>query len=122
MKNFSILHPQKLPPTSAAAFQHSLRVFHQINHWMDNNLPPENYGWKIINESHKPVFTEQPIAPIKLLQLIKCGCKKKCNRKKCICKKHSMPCTSLCSCNEDHCLNKSVFCDEDQFDAEIDIL
>lgn len=34
----------KLPPTSDAAHQHLLRVYHQIQAWLGFNLPAEEWG------------------------------------------------------------------------------
>ena len=54
-----------LPPTSAAAVYHSLRVYHQVQQWKGVNvarLPPEadwleTSGWKTL-----PVRTDPPAA------------------------------------------------------------
>ncbi|GBM09480.1 hypothetical protein AVEN_141399-1 [Araneus ventricosus] len=35
-----------LPPTEAAAHQHSLRVYYQIQHWLGNKKRPEDWGWE----------------------------------------------------------------------------
>ncbi|GBM68665.1 hypothetical protein AVEN_255392-1 [Araneus ventricosus] len=34
-----------LSPTEAAANQHSVRVYHQIQHWLDNKKRPEDKEW-----------------------------------------------------------------------------
>ncbi|GBM08156.1 hypothetical protein AVEN_214484-1 [Araneus ventricosus] len=35
-----------LPPTEAAAHQYSLRVYHQIQAWLDNKKRPDDWGWE----------------------------------------------------------------------------
>ncbi|GBM86308.1 hypothetical protein AVEN_248205-1 [Araneus ventricosus] len=35
-----------LPPFKAAAHQHSLRAYHQIQHWLGNKKIPEDWGWE----------------------------------------------------------------------------
>ena len=44
--NKSHIHPQTLPPTSAAAKYHSFRVFYQIMKWkeIDDQMTPLNWG------------------------------------------------------------------------------
>lgn len=38
------IHPHNLPPTSSSAMFHSFRVYHQVQEWMGNSLPPEEWG------------------------------------------------------------------------------
>uniref|UniRef100_A0A8D8XT43 Uncharacterized protein n=1 Tax=Cacopsylla melanoneura TaxID=428564 RepID=A0A8D8XT43_9HEMI len=33
-----------LPPTEGAARQHSYRTYHQVQQWLGNNLPPQDWG------------------------------------------------------------------------------
>lgn len=33
-----------LPPTESAAKQHSLRTYHQVQQWLGNELPPQEWG------------------------------------------------------------------------------
>ena len=42
------IQPQILPPTSAAAKFHSLRVYYQVQQWkgIGDGLLPENWGWR----------------------------------------------------------------------------
>ena len=46
--NTSCIHPQTLPPTSAAAKYHSLRVYFQILEWKGSGdkIRPLDWGWK----------------------------------------------------------------------------
>ena len=45
---------RRLPPSSSAAAYHSLRVYHQIQEWLGNNLEPLEYGWEIRNSMLTP--------------------------------------------------------------------
>ena len=46
--NTSQVQPQNLPPTSAAASCHSLRVYFQVQQWkgVDDTMSKEEWGWK----------------------------------------------------------------------------
>ena len=44
-----------LPPTSAAARQHSYRTFHQVQQWLGNALDPTDLGWESKNDHLRPV-------------------------------------------------------------------
>ena len=68
-------------------------------------LPPTEWGWKLINGQLQPVLTRQPPAPEKLLSLISCSCKSGCERS-CGCKKSGLFCTILCGhCHGNGCSN-----------------
>ncbi|GBN83660.1 hypothetical protein AVEN_78356-1 [Araneus ventricosus] len=34
-----------LPPTKGAVEQHSFRLYLQIQQWLNNQLPPDQWGW-----------------------------------------------------------------------------
>jgi hypothetical protein len=40
----SVVEPASLPPTSASARYHILRVYHQVQSWKGEALPPEEWG------------------------------------------------------------------------------
>ena len=42
-----VVHPNMLPPTSAAVKYHSLRIYHQIQQWKGITLDAEEWGWKL---------------------------------------------------------------------------
>ena len=65
----AMVQPQTLPPTSAATKYHSLRVYHQVQVWKGNEVavPPEQWGWKVVNGLMVPVLTDLPPAPQELL-------------------------------------------------------
>jgi len=84
-----------LPPTSAAAREHSFRVYHQVQQRSGVELPPTEWGWELINGQLQPVLTRQLPAPEKLLTLISCNCKSGCERF-CDCKMSGLFYTTLC--------------------------
>lgn len=107
-KSASHVEPQTLPPTSAAAKYHSLRVFYQVVEWRGANseMKPEDWGWHITDGKFFPTQTDQPPAPSKLLDVICCNCKKDCNTRRCTCRKYGMPCSAACGeCHGISCTN-----------------
>lgn len=103
-----------LPPTKAAAQQHSYRVYHQVQQWRGMHLPPISWGWKLVeNEGFVPITTLLEPAPENLLRLTCCNCKNFCE-KNCECRRSSLTCTSMCGqCAGIGCSNASSACDED---------
>lgn len=102
-----------LPPTSDAARYHSLRVYHQIQEWIGNVIPPTTWGWKKQGEALHPIQTDKPIAPEFILKLIFCNCKTDC-RKLCSCRRANLNCSNLCGqCQGNSCSN----CFEEHEDA-----
>ena len=72
-----------LPPTSAAAYEHSLRVYHQVQAWLEQDLDPTEWGWKIKEGCHVPVTSQLLAAPVEILENIHCGCKTGCKQHQC---------------------------------------
>jgi len=108
-----------LPPTSAAAREHSFRVYLQVQQWLGFELPPTKWGWELTNGQLQPVLTRIPPAPEHLLNLISCSCKTGCERS-CGCKKTGLFCTILCGyCHGDGCSNSEqpVICETDKDSA-----
>lgn len=86
-----------LPPTSAAAKYHSLRVYLQVQQWIGNTeVQPENWGWRNTDNKLLPITTDLPPAPARLLRVIRCNCKSDCDTKRCSCKKHGLDCSPAC--------------------------
>jgi len=56
-----------LPPTSAAAKQHSFRTYLTVQEWMGNRLLLTEWGWRLQDGMLTPVETDRPIAPDTLL-------------------------------------------------------
>ena len=100
------------PPSSAAAEQHSYRVFHQIQNWDEHDLNPTNWGWKVKKGQFFPVTTKMPIVPKELLENVHCQCEKSGCKKSCSCRKAGLPCGAACLKCQHNCTNVS---DEDQF-------
>lgn len=94
-----------LPPTSASAYQHVFCVFYQGQVWLGNQLNPEDWGWKLMNNSLEPIRTLLPPAPEKLLNTIFCNCKKGCTNN-CGCRKVGLFCSPVCTnCQGHSCTN-----------------
>jgi hypothetical protein len=103
-----IMDLASLPPTSAAARQHSLRVYHQVQTWKGNVLSAKDWGWIVEEEHYKPVTSTLPPAPGNLLHLVRCGCKGDCSRN-CECKRSGLTCTTMCSeCAGESCYNRII--------------
>ena len=87
-----------LPPTSAAAKYHSLRVYLQAQEWLGNGQTTDLtlYGWKLQKDKLAPVTTELSAAPSELLKVIRCSYRSNCDTKRCSCRKHVLQCTSGC--------------------------
>lgn len=114
--------PEKLPPTVDAGRFHSLRMYHQVQTWRSNNLPPENWGWSASPSGLVPFKMSKEAAPEQLLRTIRCNCGGKCDRKSCTCLKNGLLCTTACgqfkgvSClnvEADSSDNKDVDSDDD---------
>ncbi|KAG1674320.1 Nuclear pore complex protein Nup205 [Nymphon striatum] len=59
-----------LPPTSAAAKQHACHTHIPVQEWMDNTLPPTEWGWRSRDGILGPVETDMPVAPDYINQYI----------------------------------------------------
>ena len=104
-----------LPPTSAAAKQHSFRTDHTVQEWMGRPLQPTAWGWKL-EDILIPVETDHPIAPDCLLNMISCGCKADSCGASCGCRKMGVHCSSMCT-NGKTCKNAAQmpsFSDDDE--------
>ena len=73
--------PKVLPPTSAAAKYHSMRVYCQVLQWKGISANPQDWGWDITSEKLFPCLTDRAPAPKELLQVIWCKCKTGCSSK-----------------------------------------
>ena len=94
-----------LPPTTAAARQHSYRVYLQVQQWLGRYLPPTEWGWKTDEHNLIVIGTDQPAAPQTLLKLVSCGCGTGCGNA-CGCRKAGMVCSDLCTqCMGQTCRN-----------------
>ena len=93
---------QNLPPTSNACQQHSLRVYHQIQEWLENHLPPTEYGWEERVQPNgkkalRPVRITKSPASSELLKIIRCGCTQNaCVTNQCSCYKMWLYAKCMC--------------------------
>lgn len=96
-----------LPPTTEAARQHFYRAYLQVQHWLSNQLSPEEWGWKRGNDVLVPIQTTKEPADPKLLKLIFCQCKGDCEQSsRCSCRRAGLRCSSICgSCQSNQCEN-----------------
>ena len=64
-KGTSHVEPLTLPPTSAAAMYHSLRVYYRVMYWKGKgySMKPEEGGWHIVDGKCLPMQTDKPAAP-----------------------------------------------------------
>lgn len=116
----SAVSPKMLPPTEAAAKFHSLRVFYQIQVWMQNKLNPFNFGWVERNSILRPVPTNLPAAPANILSKIRCGCGGDCDSLRCTCFKIGLPCTTACkTCAGNSCSNRSTIAIDSDSDEDL---
>ncbi|CAH1155651.1 unnamed protein product [Phaedon cochleariae] len=107
-----------LPPTEAAARQHSFRTYHQIQEWYGNKKSPQDWGWKSTRNGLTPIPTLIDAAPQELLSTISCKCKQGC-RAACSCRKTGLRCSIICgSCRGQSCTNVDI--EEENFDVDDD--
>ncbi|KAK3917829.1 Chromosome-associated kinesin KIF4 [Frankliniella fusca] len=87
-----------LPPTSAAAIQHCLRVYHQVQAWLGRELPAVDWGWKLSPTGLLvPVTTTLLAAPSKVLESIACACRGDCSNRICGCVRAGDRCSPMCA-------------------------
>lgn len=109
-----------LPPTSAAAREHSFRVYLQVQRWLGMQYEATDFGWKLHNGNLVPVTTSEPAVPEDILNLISCNCKSTC-RNACGCRRLGLLCTILCGrCQGVSCENASTAQLESNLDSESD--
>ena len=111
------VEPESLPPTTAAANYHSLRVYQQVQVWLgkEKDVPPEQWGWKVVNGRMCPVMTDISPAPQEFIEVIHCNCKTGCYTFRCSCMKNGMECTNGCGGCRGVCANNRT-----EMDTEID--
>ena len=114
------LQAEVLPPTSAAAKYHSLRVYLQVQEWKGcNTLRPTDWGWKMVGGHLMPILTDQQAAPDSLLQVIHCGCSGDCSNMRCTCRKNNLECFPACTqCHGTSCSNSTIVEAESDDDSD----
>ncbi|KAG1671942.1 ATP-binding cassette sub-family D member 4 [Nymphon striatum] len=63
---------------------------------------PVGHGWEDKDTSIMPIMCLKSLAPQALLELIKCGCKGKCDKRQCSCLRNNLHCTPACLCGDCH--------------------
>ncbi|XP_066601596.1 uncharacterized protein [Prorops nasuta] len=109
-----------LPPTAAAAQQHTFRTYYQMQTWLGLYLDPLKWGWQRTPNGLEPIMTTQDPAPPSIMQTISCKCKKKCGAA-CGCYKAGLHCSDICEyCCGKTCKNilplNNLLEDEDECD------
>jgi hypothetical protein len=108
-----------IPPTEAALLQHTKRAALQSGYCWNRCLQsqqslssPSEWGWtKGDNDGiWKPLWTTLPAVAECCPELLKCGCKKGCN-KCCKCIRAKTKCTALCNCDGLCFAETSDYCD-----------
>ena len=112
------VQPQTLPPTSAAAYNHSLRVYHQVQTWKGNNMQPCDWGWKVHNANLIPIMTDKDVAPKTILEVIRCNCKSSCTSMRCSCRRSGLDCSPACGQCRGVCGNMSLLDEDMENDME----
>ncbi len=121
---------QSLPPTTEAFRENVAHAHLQVAIWkcaLDLDPPdlnPTDFGWsKDIHTGSLTATTVPagtPLAPQKLLKLIKCTCKGEipCGTRRCSCRNAGIVCTMFCECHSDGQCWNSTMDDEDSEDDE----
>jgi hypothetical protein len=116
----TFVDPKALPPTSSAAKFHSMRVYLQVQQWMENNqIKPDDWGWILQNGQYFPILTDKEVAPADLLVMIRCNCKVDCTTRRCTCRKNNLECSSACGQCRGVCSNVTSVMDDDE-ESELD--
>ncbi|KAG1665862.1 hypothetical protein GQR58_019139 [Nymphon striatum] len=99
---------EKLPPTKSSFIPHIRRSNYQSYIWKSCKLPemsissPVGHGWDDKDTSIMPIMCLKSPAPQALLELVKCGCKGKCDKRQCSCVRNNIHCTPTCLCGDCH--------------------
>ncbi len=101
----------QIPPTQDALRLHIMRANYQALIWkhaLDGNYKPplpDGHGWSVKNDIIEVVWMLQDPAPQSLLEFVHCKSCKKCDTRRCTCKKNGMKCTDVCGCDPAACEN-----------------
>lgn len=113
-ENFLKFNLCSIPPTTAAARQHFLRAYYQVQTWLGMTLNPEQWGWRKTNNGLILVLIPTTIlaAPENIIKIIFCSCQKGTCGQRCGCRKMGLPCSG--SCLRLHCTNYEEELDFDE--------
>jgi len=110
----SCVKPEVLPPTSAAAKFHSMRVYLQVQQWIAprDDMKPDDWGWYKKDGKYLPVLTDKEAAPKELLEVVRCNCHMGCSTRQCSCRKNGLDCSTGCGQCRGICTNVTTLEDE----------
>lgn len=116
---------QSLPPTTASANEHVLRIKLTIDQWLGReDIVPEGRGWLLTENGYVPVQGHMNVCPREILEFISCKCTTDCSRRQCSCKTAGLSCTEACQCDEELCVRReqvdSIDHDFDDSDNDAD--
>nr|CAH7731434.1 unnamed protein product [Callosobruchus chinensis] len=105
-----------LPPTEAAAREHSPRVYHQVQQWKVIMKQPASWRWRQWTKGLQSIPTTLEAAPTELLRIISCKCEKGCGTR-CSCHRAGLTCTEICSsCHGmDYTTRREIDLDDDDY-------
>ena len=116
-----VVDPKVLPPTSASATYHSLRVYLQVQQWMGRyHMNPKDWGWYGQGGHYFPSLTDKDPAPTDLLEMVRCNCKAYCNTQRCTCRKHGFACSTVCGHCSGVCNSINILLDDGDEDVHDD--
>ncbi|KAJ8886546.1 hypothetical protein PR048_012757 [Dryococelus australis] len=119
LKSKSIM--ASLPPTSAAAKQHTFGTYYQVRKWLVyKDINPMEWGWSITNDTNYPIHSTKPLAPEKVIKLVSCNCKVLC-KNNCSCLKASLDCTAMCGVCRGCCANVAIVHEGDPDENMMDV-
>ena len=99
---------EKLPPTKSSFIPHIQRSNYLSYIWKNCKSPeinvpsPVGHGSEDNDGLITPIMCLRSPAPKALLELIKCGCKGKCEKRQCSCVRSNLTCTPACLCGDCH--------------------
>ena len=97
-------------------------VYHQVQAWPDDQLKPEDWGWRLSNNGQYDAIKMDGLpAPDSSLRVVRCKYKGDCQSIKCKCKKHGLECMNACGdCKGTSCANSpALVMDQDEIIEEM---
>lgn len=103
---------EMLPPSKDALQLHAARANYQAKIWLQADIeqmeiisPSETDAWEMTPSGLQIVWTKLPAVPDSCMELVTCGCTKKCSTARCMCFKRNLKCTPACGCDAVDCCN-----------------
>lgn len=120
----------KLPPSNSALKMHTLRVYYQIQQWLqppgvENSLDPTKWGWRRLDDESlfpRYIGTGDKLIPDDLQEKVSCKCSKGC-LKGCSCRKMNLKFTTFCqNCCGTACTNVDIQETDEEDDIDVQIV